>query len=290
MAELTELTEFKEFIKDKSANTIKSYIQQYNKLKKIIDKEMEQNIDIQNVSERNILEFVIEEGNLNSQQALLNIAIMVRKMNKLPTSKLMKQRDHNKEKLQGYVKEKNEKLKSSGLPTYQDLLDYLAFLYESERWVDFIINYLLIYFHTRNMDLNFELVAFKRDTKEDKNINYLWYSKRAKKATLYRRNYKTANKYGMKTDTITDPKFLNAIKQIFECRKKGDENSCVFIPNKENVGYYIQKATLDNLGEGTYVKIIINHFRNNLDKLTEISSNRGTSLSTLKESYDIDAK
>ena len=56
------------------------------------------------------------------------------------------------------------------------------------------------------------------------------------------------------------------------------------------MGYYIQKATLDNLGEGTYVKIIINHFRNNLDKLNEISDNRGTSLKILKESYDIDTK
>ena len=289
---MAELENFTEYIKDKSANTIKSYKQQYNKLKKIVDTEMEQTIDIQNISEKNILEFVSNENNLNSQQALLNIAILIRKMQKptQPTSKLEKQREDNKSKLQEFVKEKNEKLKSNGLPTYQDLLDYLAFLYNSERWVDFIINYLLIYFNTRNMDLNFELVSFKRDTKENKDINYLWFSKRAKKATLYRRNYKTVGKYGMKTDTITDPKFLNAIKQIFECRKKGDENSCVFIPNKENVGYYIQKATLDNLGEGTYVKIIINHFRNNLDKLNEISDNRGTSLKILKESYDIDTK
>ncbi len=286
---MTELTEFKEFIKDKSANTIKSYIQQYNKLKKIVDAEMEQSIDIQNVSERNILEFVSNENNLNSMQALINIAIMVRKMNKSPTSKLEKQRDENKEKLKGFVKEKNEKLKSSGLPSYKDLLDYLAFLYESERWVDFIINYLLIYFHTRNEDVNFELVEFKRDTKENKDINYLWYSKRAKKATLYRRNYKTAGKYGIKTDTITDSKFLNAIKQIFECRKKG-EDCGVFIPNKENVGYYVKKATLDNLGENLYNKIIINHFKNDLNKLKEISESRGTSIDTLHENYNIDKK
>ena len=286
---MAELTEFKEFIKDKSANTIKSYIQQYNKLKKIIDKEMEQSIDIQNVSEKNILEFVSDENNLNSQQALINIAIMIRKMNKSPTSKLMKQRDENKEKLQGHVKEKNEKLKSDGLPTYQDLLDYLAFLYESERWVDFIINYLLIHFHTRNEDVNFELVPFKRDIKANPDINYLWFSKRAKKATLYRRNYKTANKYGIKIDTITDSKFLNAIKQIFECRKKSPDD-CVFIPNKENVGYYVKRATLDNLGENIYNKIVINHFKNDLNKLKEISESRGTSIDTLHENYNIDKK
>ncbi len=287
---MSELIEFTEFIKDKSANTIKSYKQQYNKLKKIVDAEMEQTIDIQNISEKNILEFVSSENNLNSQQALLNIAIMIRKMKKSPTSKLEKQRDENKEKLKGFVKEKNEKLKNSGLPSYQDLLDYLSFLYESKRWTDFIINYLLIYYHTRNEDVNFELVPFKRDIKQNKDINYLWYSKRAKKATLYRRNYKTAGKYGMKTDTITDPKFLNAIKEIFECRKKGIEGCDVFIPNKENVGYYVMKSTLDNLGENLYNKIIVNHFRNNLDKLKEISESRGTSIDTLYENYDIDKK
>ena len=285
-----ELDEFKEYIKDKSANTIKSYIQQYNKLKKIIDKEMEQDIEIQNVSEKNILEFVINENNLNSQQALLNIAIMIRKMMKQPTSKLEKQRETNKAKLQGYVKEQNAKLKKAGLPSYQDLLDYLAFLYESERWTDYIINYLLIYLHTRNEDVNFELVPFKRDIKTNPTINYLWYSKRASKATLYRRNYKTVGKYGMKTDVIKDPKFLNAIKQIFECRKKGEEGCDIFIPNKENVGYFVKKATLDNLGENIYNKIIVNNYRTDLNKLREISESRGTDLKTLHESYDIDKK
>ena len=119
---MAELTKFKEFIKDKSANTIKSYIQQYNKLKKIVDAEMEQEIEIANISEKNILQFVSDENNLNSQQALLNIAIMIRKMNKSPTSKLEKKRDENKEKLKDFVKEKNQKLKSDNLPSYQDLL------------------------------------------------------------------------------------------------------------------------------------------------------------------------
>jgi hypothetical protein len=35
------------------------------------------------------------------------------------------------------------------------------------------------------------------------------------------------------------------------------------------------------------LKIIINHFRNDVDKLKEISDNRGTSLSTILQSYDI---
>ena len=52
----------------------------------------------------------------------------------------------------------------------------------------------------------------------------------------------------------------------------------------------MKRATLDNLGENIYNKIIVNHFRNNLDKLKEISESRGTSIDTLHENYDIDKK
>ena len=93
----------------------------------------------------------------------------------------------------------------------------------------------------------------------------------------------------MKTDVITDSKFLNAIKEIFECRKKNEED-CVFIPNKDNVGYFVKKSTLNNLGETLYNKVIVTHFRNNLDKLKEISESRGTDLKTLHENYDIEKK
>ena len=62
----------------------------------------------------------------------------------------------------------------------------------------------------------------------------------------------------------------------------------IFIPNKSSIAYYIIKATYKQLGEGKYVKIIINHFRKNLDKLKEISENRGTSLNEILKSYDID--
>ncbi len=52
----------------------------------------------------------------------------------------------------------------------------------------------------------------------------------------------------------------------------------------------MKKSTLDNLGENMYNKIIVTHFRNNLNKLNEISNSRGTSLDTLHENYDIDKK
>ena len=70
--------------------------------------------------------------------------------------------------------------------------------------------------------------------------------------------------------------------------QKYDEAKGVFIPNTDQVGYYIKKATLDQIGEGAYMKIVVNKFRNNLDKIKEISENRGTDINTILTNYDIE--
>ena len=74
---------------------------------------------------------------------------------------------------------------------------------------------------------------------------------------------------------------MSALRQII---KNGNID---FIPNPNQVGYYVKQATLLGIGEGAVNKIIVNHFRNNIDKLKEISDNRGTSITTLIQSYDI---
>ena len=150
-------------------------------------------------------------------------------------------------------------------------------------WRDYIINYLLLHYQVRNQDLVFDIVNKKRLTK-DTDKNFMWLS--GKKVVYTRNVYKTANSYGKKTDIITDPKFIVAMKRVYACSSR-DEECGVFIPTLSQVGYYIKKATYKQLGEGNYVKIIINHFRKDFSKLKEISENRGTSLTTLAENYDI---
>jgi hypothetical protein len=41
------------------------------------------------------------------------------------------------------------------------------------------------------------------------------------------------------------------------------------------------------VSEGAMNKIVVNHFRNDIDKLKEISNNRGTSITSLLQSYNI---
>ena len=274
---MAELQKFMESVKDKSENTKKAYRIQYNKLTKLLGK------DVGEASQKIIIDTVKEEDKASAQQALINIAILIRRGEGLSVVDLEKLREKNKGVIVKQTKEKNVKLDSS-LPSYQDLVEYTDHLYDQSEWTDYIINYLLLYYQVRNLDLLFDIVKRKKQTKEDKSKNYIWISD--KKAVYIRNVYKTADKYDMKENTITDKKFITAVKRVLGCQKSNLDCG-VFIPTQSQLGYYIKKATYKGLGEGNYVKIVLHHFRNDFDKIKEISANRGTSIDTLGEFYDV---
>ena len=269
---MSEFDNFMATLEGKSVNTKKAYTTQYKKLHKLLDK------NIGDASQQKIMDTIEEVDNNNARQALLNIGILIRRMNKLEVDKLEKLRDKLKDSIKETQKINNKNLDET-LPTYEELLEFLNSLKDKKYYRDYIINYLLINYNVRNEDLLFKIVTTKKETKENPDANYIWLSPR--KAEYIRNDYKTAKIYGKKVNVITDKPFLSALRQII---KNGNID---FIPNPNQVGYYIKQATLLGIGEGNYNKIIVNHFRNNIDKLKEISNNRGTSITTLLESYDI---
>ena len=104
---------------------------------------------------------------------------------------------------------------------------------------------------------------------------------------VYKRSmYKTNKIYGSLIQEITDKKFITAFRFISRLQKKNDPKG-IFIKNVSSLATYIMRFTLNGLGESKYVKIIINHFKNDLQALTQISTNRGTSIATLIAFYDI---
>jgi len=273
---MTELESFVSSVEGKSANTIKTYKSQYNKLHKLVGK------PIGETSEVKLLTTIETIDNTNGRQALINIAIQVRRLLKLSVTKLEAKREANKQKLIENIKDTNLKLQNS-LPSYDTIVGYMESLYDMGNWTDYIINYLLINYQVRNLDLLFDIVKRKKDAK-DNTKNYIWL---APKKVLYIRNvYKTADTYGKKTITITDPKFMTAMRRVFACQKY-NENCGIFIPNPDQLGYYILNSTYKKIGEGNYFKIVVAHFRDNLDKIKEISENRGSSISVILNSYDI---
>ena len=285
---MAEFKDFMESIENKSDATKKQYRIQYNKLFKLTEK------PIAETSQKKILEILDEINNKNNEQALLNIALLVRKLNKLSVTDLEKRREDNKKNINTSIKEKNAELKES-LPTYDNLIEYMDYLFEKDDYTDYIINYLLIHLQVRNQDLDFDIIKRKKDA-NDKNKNYMWLQQN--KLTYIRNVYKTAHivkpdgsttGYGQKVNVITNPKMVLAVKRVHGCQKS-DLDCGTFIPNKSSIAYHLQKATYKELGESKYFKIIVNHFRKDLDKLKEISVNRGTDLTTILNFYDIDKK
>ena len=167
-----------------------------------------------------------------------------------------------------------------------------VYFFEKNEFTDYIINWLLINIQVRNQDLDFTIVTRKKDA-NDKEKNYMWVQ--PNKLTYIRNVYKTAKintpngetGYGKKTNVITNPKMILAMKRVMGCQKSGLDCG-TFIPNKSAISYHIIKATYKQLGETRYFKIVVNHFRNNLDKIKEISENRGSSISVILTSYDIE--
>jgi len=279
-----ELTEFLESLEGKTKKTIMTYKTQYNKLASGLH-----TTEVTSVSEKKVIELIKQYPNPNNQQALYNVAILLRKMKKLPYSILTKERDKNILIVKEHTRQKNKQLETQ-LPTLNDLLEYTDDLFDNGKYTDFIINYLLLNYQVRNKDLNFTITNRKKHM-TDIHKNYIWFDVKTKKAVYLRRDYKTEKTYGEKKHIITDKEFITAVRRVLACQKHNEECG-VFIPNEDQLGYYIRKATYNEIGEGAYLKIIIRALakEGNIDKLKEISDNRGTSVDTLIESYNINIK
>ena len=277
---MSELESFQKTITDKTQKTQLVYRQQYAKLHKLLGN------DISDASQDKLLKIVKDNiDNVNSQQAILNVAILIRKMSKLPSDKIVKYRESNKAEIDVKLKQANSNLQ--GLPSYDELVDYTDSLYEKKEYVDFIINWLILNYYVRNKDLVFQIVPRKKDM-VNKDLNYIWIDVRSKKVVWVRNDYKTVKTHGVKKHIITDMKVWYAIKTLYYCQQRNDPD-CIFIPNENQAGYYIKKSTYQSIGESNYIKIILNHHleNKNTEKLVEISESRGTNLQTLLTSYNI---
>lgn len=288
---MTELEQFRATFSNKSKITQGVYNSNYKKLRDLLGD------DVVNVSQKKVIELLEENiNNRNSQSALLNVAYLIRKKNDMAIQELESFRKKNQTIIKDKIYETNSKLVDS-LPSYATLVNYIDDLLKNEKYVQYVINYLLLYYQVRNADLVFDFVLFKRDTK-DKTKNYLWFSSKSKTVHYIRNVYKTAKivkpdgtttGYGQKVIKIIDPKFIKVMKILVNFEKK-ENKPIVFIPSTDNVAYQIKKMTYQGLGETFIFKIIVNHFRSDPNMLKQISYNRGTDINTILESYDIESE
>lgn len=275
---MAELDKLEEWLSTKTVNTAKTYRLQYKKILELLDK------DVNSSGEKNIILASKTNKNVNSAQAMLNVAILIKRLYDKPHSLLIAERDKNKTFIDLNIKQTNMELQSK-LPSYKKLIEYTDKLYDDDKFIEYVINYLLVNYFVRNKDLLFEIVQKKKDmTNQD--LNYMWLPKHGKKVEYVRQSYKTSDVYGKKSIIITDEKFILAIKRIFGCQKYNLDCGDI-IPTESQVGYYVKKMTMDELGEGAYFKISVNEYKNDLQKLKQMSNYRGTSVDTIISSYDV---
>jgi hypothetical protein len=267
-----ELQVFKESIQGLSKKTIQTYTQMYNKLRAALDKE------IQSSSQELIIKTAKQmSGNLNTQAAIINIGLLVRRLYALDVKELDKQRKVNKKGIADYTAEQNAEVGKT-LPTLADFDAHIDILFKQNRFQEYIINWLIRHLQTRNQDLLFELATKKADVKSN-GQNYMYLGRG--KAIYYRRDYKTVATYGEKVNEITDKKFLTALKKA----------NFPLIAKPLQVGYFVKRMSYNQLGEGALLKVIVNDVREKGDfhALTAISKNRGTDVCLLTTAYNVQA-
>lgn len=213
------------------------------------------------------------DGSPNTIDGLIKIAIIVKKANKKPTKTLDKFKAQYQKEIEKFNDNKKEEL-SKNILTPQELYDYLELLKNNDgKITEYIINYLIIHFNTRNKDLDVKIVNKKTDINDKE--NFLYINKKTKKVTYIRNDYKTAKTYGAKTNEINDKDFYEKINKL-NLGKLINVSPTSF--NKT-----IQRLTLDGIGSGMYMKILSSQARPK--ELKTISKNRGTSVDTIVENY-----
>jgi len=246
--------------------------------------------DISTMSENGIIDLITSvTENPNSQNTYFNLAILLKKHNDLNYTSLENYREENKlriEKLRIIVNKK----KKGKAPTLNQLKEHNNRLYREQNWRGFILDYLLNSLHVRNADL--DIIVTISGRKLNSNENYLIIRKNS--ITYIRNDYKTSKTYGQKRNQIASKKFRHAILQFM-----GDDSQKFLLTNSENqrltkgsINRYIQKYTFKGLSESDINRAYITAIdtKGNLNELKRYSKNRGTSIDTLIDNYNLNFK
>lgn len=220
--------------------------------------------------------------NPNTLQLYLNMIILVRRFAGEETDKLIKFRNSLRDNI---IKErkKNLDILDDKLPKLEYILNKLENLNKRK----YVINYLMINNGLRNKDINLE---YKSKIPEKGENNYI--TVKGKNAILKINDYKTDKSFGSKEIKIDNKRFVEELKKInlsdgeyLLPKKDGSKIKSISTFNEK-----ILRNTIDDLGQNKLIKIKIKDLLNkkDYDTLEKLSADRGTSMSVLLKSYNLD--
>ena len=264
--------EFDEYINEQThlkPLSIRTYKNQYYTLRKYLD-------EFRSLEEKFLLDFIVDlerdgdpiDNIMISANTLINyitIIIQVRHYHSPDVNnnkELIKLRD----KYKGLkLRQKNLKnqTKLEGLPSKEELIHHMNMAYQDGKWRDYIILFLIIYYHTRNQDLDVALVS---SIKQARNDNYNYLVIKPSHINFIRFKYKTRDKYGRKTFSIKNQRFRECVDNfIDEMGGWFKDNDMLWLisvgSNKklspDSIGKWIRGRTIDKISTNDYNKIIM---------------------------------
>ncbi len=275
MGELEQAFNIKTSLSDKTKTNYKNY---YKRMSALLGGK-----EIIKSSNKKIIKVLKDDKEIpaSSKQALLNVAIVIKQTHELKTDELIKFRDTGREKLSEQIATKNIELEKE-LPSLAELKTFMNELYKEKDWDAFLVNYLLINFGVRNMDLDLIITIDKEEVKPGD--NYLLVQKSTIKYIRF--NYKTAKTYKAKQNVIRSAKVMKACMELL-----GEEpNALLLSTNKgkriadNSLNNAVSSKTFDNIGEGKYFKILV---KDSGKSVAVLSKNRGTAVNTISSNYDV---
>ena len=270
---MSEENTFSTHIENKSKNTMVVYKRYYDKMKEHFG------MDLFEIPLEYFKEYADNlDVSANTRAMYLNIYFICKKLMGADESELEEIKDYRNDLLadiQVNLEQTNNNLE---LPDYMDLVHHMNSALQNKEYKKYIINYLLLNFHVRNMDLDVYITADDTNLQTDR--NYLLLQTNPRRVIYIRNKFKTSRKYGGKTHTIDNLNFYTAVRDLYD---RGMEK--LLLPSFH---FDIMRQTYNKIGEGNYLKVAINSIRANgdLNLLKTISENRGTSYGVLLNSYN----
>jgi len=223
-----------------------------------------------------VKEFLAKYDKPATRLDLLNVVIILRTELKLPTDKLKELRSVIRADRQTKnIKTMNDL--GDKLPTLPEFETKMGEAFDKEEYRKYIVNYLMKEYGVRNMDVDVFVVKKKGDVEEGKNYLVI----QPKKVLYIRDSYKTHKKYGRQEHTITDDRFIKAVKKVGQGR--------LLVGSLQNA---LRKLQIDKLKESDVFKMIIDdaYDKKDTERINELSKTRGSSIPTIKGNYNVNAE
>jgi hypothetical protein len=264
-----------------NANSKKTYQTNYNKL---MSSGEFFNTNITNTPNNKIIQIINNiTDNAFNRQNYLTIPIKLKKLANKPVMELEIYREQNKSAVLIHKQDKKETANLLGL-TLKDFENYVERLYTVEQYEEYVINYLMLHYGVRTQDLDVVILdsKLKKQMRDDDNYLVLYKTK----IEYIRNKYKTFKVYGQKKITITDKKFVNAVKQL---KRENFEPLLIKDGKRLNqeteLNKIVQRMSFAKYGEGRLFKLLVDAYKYDDEKIKKLSDSRGTSVQEILNSY-----